>query len=199
MNLDYSVKQRAKKRWLTTLSATLILCATIGFGIAPILESRGVAHVQSADQAQRKYYELRRNMDLGALQWELARIFLVTGDLLSGASTQVLSRNQSHYHYSILNAWTFASNAAHGYDETGKYEGMSGLHLRPARSDEEIRQGYQDLVIEANERNTRLLAERSRHMALSQDWFLAKSVVHASCLVLNSFALLLGLWIMRYE
>jgi hypothetical protein len=100
-----------------------MLLGTIGFGVTPFLGARSQAYDTKADHAQLKYYELRRQMDLGALQWELARTFLVNKDILRhlGGDVPTLARNQEHYHYNILSAWTFMRNAARGGSKKYKY------------------------------------------------------------------------------
>lgn len=190
-----------KKKLLLTLSATLVLAATIGFGLIPVLDSKITTHSIAAENAQDKYFELRRSLDMGSFQWELARMFLVNQDILSklGADKASLERNQKHYHYNILNALTFAENAAKGYDDSGKYKGTVTFGWSPGRSDEEVQKNYHDLLIAATFRNTALLAERDRYQSASNGLSRIKSIIHTTCLAANCVGLLIGIFAIKYK
>lgn len=180
----------SSSRWAPLASSLLILIAVVLLGVGGYIDSRLSAKSGEKNGLQQLYYQVRDDVDIATMQWEMARLLLLLPNIQS---------DDLEYRRSLGAAETFAHNAAYGnaWDEVeqAKAREANAQHVSPEDATaEEMRARVRENLILANERGNKYIRAIRRLEQESTTLGATKTSLYLSGLVLNVVGLSLGIW-----
>lgn len=183
------------------MSAIIIFLSTTGLSIVPFIDSNINENNDKIKDEMARYYGIRNSMDMGKLQWELARLFLTNHDILTTlkAGDDAISRNLKHYLYSASNADAFMRNAAEGFRGFNKPPVESKITISPLRRPDQVEADFHKRTIGAIDRNNKLLKDIRDRIAENNSMQNLKNNIYTVSIILNTFGLVLGIFVLKFN